>query len=87
MKIYQNKIKKEYSLEDQSNGTTCKHWKKRDNGKNSENVPHLEITVIILIYCSFINNDYQQKSRVLYTFVLNKYFEKLLDISPKKWYF
>ena len=87
MKIYQNKIKKKYSLEDQSNGTTCKHWKKRDNGKNSENVPHLEITGIILIHCSFINHDYQQKSRDLFAFVLNKYFDKLLDISPKNWYF
>ena len=58
--------------------------KKTDNGKNSENVPHSEITGIILIHCSFINNDYQQKSRDLYAFFPNKYFDKLLDISPKK---
>ena len=30
-----------------------------------------------------MNNDYQQDSRVLYTFVSNKSFSQLLDISPK----
>ena len=29
-----------------------------------------------------VNNDYQQYSRVLYTFVPNKPFGSLLDISP-----
>ena len=29
-----------------------------------------------------VNNDHQQDSRVLYTFVPNKYFGSLLDISP-----
>ena len=29
-----------------------------------------------------VNNDYQQDSRVLYTFVPNKSFDSLLDISP-----
>ena len=50
--------------------------------KNSENVPHLEITEVVLIHCNFVNNDYQQDSRVLYTFVLNKPFGSLLEISP-----
>ena len=40
--------------------------------KNGENVPHLEITEVVLIYCSIVNSDYQQDSRVLYTFVPNK---------------
>ena len=30
-----------------------------------------------------MNNDYQQDSRVLYTFVSNKSFSQLLDISHK----
>ena len=38
--------------------------------ENGENVPHLEITEVILAHCNIINNDYQQDSRVLYTFVL-----------------
>ena len=51
-------------------------------GKNGENVPHLEITEVVLVHCNIVNNDYQQDSRVLYTFVPNKSFSSLLQISP-----
>ena len=50
--------------------------------KNGENVPHLEITEAILVHCNMVNNDYQQDSRVLYTFIPNKSFGSLLDITP-----
>ena len=50
--------------------------------KNGENVPHLEITEVILVHYNIVNNDYQQDSRVLYTFVPNKPFGSLLEISP-----
>ena len=50
--------------------------------KNGENVPHLEITKVVLAHCNIVNNDYQQDSRVLYTFVPNKPFGSLLEISP-----
>ena len=50
--------------------------------KNGENVPHLEITEVVLVHCNMVNNDYQQDSRVLYTSVPNKSFGSLLDISP-----
>ena len=50
--------------------------------KNGENVPHLEITEVVLVHCNIVNNDYQQDSRVLYIFVLNKPFGSLLEISP-----
>ena len=50
--------------------------------KNGENVPHLEITKVVLAHCNIVNNDYQQYSRVLYTFVPNKPFGSLLEISP-----
>ena len=50
--------------------------------KNGENVPHLEITEVVLVHCNIVNNDYQQDSRVLYTFVPNKSFGSLLEISP-----
>ena len=50
--------------------------------KNGENVPQLEITEVVLVHCNMVNNDYQQDSRVLYTFVPNKSFGSLLDISP-----
>ena len=50
--------------------------------KNGENVPHLEIIEVLLVHCDIVNNDYQQDSRVLYTFVRNKSFGSLLEISP-----
>ena len=50
--------------------------------KISENVPHLEITEIVLVYCNIVNIDYQQDSRVLYTCVPIKPFGSLLEISP-----
>ena len=57
------------------------------NDENSENVPYLEITEVVLIHYNVINNNYQQNSRVLYTFVPNKSFGRLLDISPKNFVF
>ena len=51
--------------------------------KNGENVPHLEITDAILVHCNIVNNDYQQDSRVLYTFVPNKPFSNLLEFCKK----
>ena len=50
--------------------------------KNVENVPHLEIVELVLIHCNIVNNDYQQNLRILYTFVPNKPFGSLLEISP-----
>ena len=43
---------------------------------------HLEITEVILGDCNIVNNDYQQDSRILYTFVSNKPFGRLIEISP-----
>ena len=52
--------------------------------KNSENLPHLQITEVVLVHCNITNNDYQQYSRVLYIYVSNRSFGQLLDISRKK---
>ena len=52
-------------------------------GKNGENVLHQEITEVLLVHCNIVNNDYQQDPRVLYTFVPNKPFGSLLEISLK----
>ena len=51
--------------------------------KNGKNVLHLEITEVVLVHCNIVNNDYQQDSRALYTFVPNKSFSSLLEISSK----
>ena len=32
--------------------------------RNGENVPHVQITKVVLIHCNIFNNDYQQDSRV-----------------------
>ena len=53
-----------------------------DRDKNSENVPHLETVELVLVHCNLVNNDYQQDSRILSTFVPNKAFGILLEISP-----
>ena len=93
MQIYVNKIKnritfkikKRCSLELLTKETTKllgSTKNKINKDKNGENVPHLEITEVALVHCNMINNDYQHDSRVLYTFVPNKSFGSLLDISP-----
>ena len=50
--------------------------------KNGENLLHPEITEVVLVHCNIVKNDCQQDSRVLYTFVPNKPFGSLLEISP-----
>ena len=79
------KVKKGYSLE-LLTPETMKLLESTKNkiikDKNGENVPHLEITDVLLIHCDIVNNDYQQDSRVLYTFVPNKPSGSLLKISP-----
>ena len=60
-------------------GTTKK---KITEDKNGENLSHLEITEVVLVHCDIVNNDYQQDLRVLYTFVQNKPFGSLLELSP-----
>ena len=50
--------------------------------KNGENVPHLEIFELLLVHCNLVNNDYQQNSRILYTFVPNKTFGSFLETLP-----
>ena len=46
--------------------------------KNGENVPHLEIVELVLVHCNLVNNDYQQNSRILFSFVPNNAFVSLL---------
>ena len=79
------KIKNGYSLELLTPetmkllGSTKNKITKDENG---ENVPYLEITELVLVHCNIVNNNYQQDSSVLYTFVPNKPFGSLLEISP-----
>ena len=45
-------------------------------------MPHLKVTEAVLVHCDIVNNGYQQGSRILYTFLPNKPFGSLLQISP-----
>ena len=69
------KIKTGYNLE-LSRSETMKVLGSTKNkigkDKNGENVPHFEITEVVLVHCNIVNNVYQQDSRVLYIFVPNK---------------
>ena len=53
-----------------------------DKDKNGKNVPKLESVKTILVHCNLIKNDYQHTSKVLFTFVPNKEFGQLINISP-----
>ena len=69
------KIKTGYSLEFLMSGTMklLRSTKSKINkNKNVENVPHLEITEVVLTHCDIVNNDSKQDSRVLYKFVPNQ---------------
>ena len=57
------------------------------NSENSENDPHLEINEVVLVECNIANNNCQQNSRFLYTFIPNKSVGQLLDISPENFIF
>ena len=54
------------------------------NNENGGNVPHLEITEVVLIHCNIVNDDYQHNSRVSYAVVPNRSLGQLLNIPPKK---
>ena len=56
-------------------------------GSTENKIPHLEITKVVLVHFNIVNNDYQQHSRGLYTFVLNKSFSRPLEISPTSFIF
>ena len=54
-----------------------------DSDKNSELVPKLESVDLVLVHCNLVNNSYQQASEVLFTFVPNKKYGQLINVSPE----
>ena len=93
VQIYHNKIKNrivfkiktKYKLELLSSemmkllGSTKKDV---DQDKDGEDVPKLESVEVVLVHCNLVNNNYQQASKVLFTFVPNKQFGQLINTSP-----
>ena len=53
-----------------------------DQDKDGELVPKLEVAEVVLVHCNLVNNNYQQVSKVLFTFVPNKMLGKLITITP-----
>ena len=93
IKIYPNKIKNRIVFKIQTGykldlltpetikllGSTKKDV---DADKNSVNVPKLESVEVALVYWNLVKNDYQHKSKILSSFVPNKQFGQLINISP-----
>ena len=60
-------------------GTTKKDVDKDENG---EHLSKLESVEVALVHCNLVKNDYQHTSKVLFTFLPNKQFGQLINISP-----
>ena len=45
-------------------------------------MPRLETVEVVLVHCNLVNNNYQQASKVLFTFVPNEQFGQLITITP-----
>ena len=53
-----------------------------DQNKDCKIVSKLETVEVVLVHCNLVNNNYQQASKVLFTFVPNKQFGQLITITP-----
>ena len=79
------KIKTEYKLELLTNETMSLLGDGPiiDKNKNSDNVPEIEQVRSVVVHCNIVQNNYQQESKLLYTFVPDEQFGQLLVIEPK----
>ena len=80
MKIYSNKIENRITFRTKT-GYHLELWtpetmkllgntkNKTNKDKKGKNVLHLAISQVVLVYCNIVNNDEQQDSRVLNTFI------------------
>ena len=53
-----------------------------DKTKNVEKVPSLKVVEVVLVQCNVVDNQYRQKSKVLYTFTANNSYAYLLNVEP-----
>ena len=53
-----------------------------DKDKDGEIVPKLQSLEVVLVHCNLVTNYYQHESKVLFSFVANKQFGQLINISP-----
>ena len=79
------KIKDGYKLELQTPETMKVFGSTKiliDKMKNWEKVPSLELVEVVLVQCNLVNDQYQQKSEVLYTSTGKKSYAYLLNVEP-----
>ena len=92
VQIYVNEIKKRivfkiktgYKLELLSKETMQllgNSKKDIDQNKDGETVPKLEAVEVVLVHYNLVNNNYEQASKVLFTFVPNKQSDQLITIT------
>ena len=85
VQIYPNKIKNRNVFKVKTGyklGLAGSTKKDVDQDKDGEDVPKLESVEVVLVHCNLVNNNYQQASKVLFTFVPNKQFGQLINIAP-----
>ena len=80
------KIKAGYKLKLLTNGTMklLGDGTIIDQNKNDKNVPELENATSVLLHCNAVRNDHLQNSKLLYSFVPNNSFGRLLSIQPRE---
>ena len=54
-----------------------------DKNKDGDNLPQIEQVHSVLVHCNVVQNNYQQDSKLLHTFVPDKQYGQLLVIEPK----
>ena len=70
------KVKDEYKLE-----LETPESREKTNRQNKIWRQTLEVTEGVLVQCNLVNNQHQQKSKVLYTFIPNKSYACLLNVE------
>ena len=92
IQIYPNKIKNRivfktktgYKLELLAPETMRLFGSKKedvDSDKSSKNVPKLKSDEVVLVHCNLVKDDYQHTLKVIFSFVPNKQFGRLINIS------
>ena len=79
------KIKDWYKKESQSPETIKlfdRTKKSIDKTNNGENVTSFEVVEVVLVQYNLVDNQYQQKSKVLYIFTPNKCYIYPLNVKP-----
>ena len=77
------KVKDGYNQELKMPGTMKLYGstkKSIDDKKNGKNVSSLEVVEVVLVQYNLVDNQYQQKPEVLYTFMSNKSYAYLLNV-------